>query len=77
MTNEDEKKGYSNKELLIKYSSLGAQLLAALIVAVFAGKWLDKKIALSFPLCIWVFPLLVVLGMILNAVRDTSKKKNE
>ena len=73
----EEKKNYSNKDLLIKYSSLGAQLLAGLIVAVFVGKWLDKKIALSFPLCIWLFPLLVILGMIFNAVRDTSKKKNE
>ena len=77
MTDPNEKKGYSNKELLIKYSSLGAQLLAALIVAVFAGKWLDKKLPVSFPLCIWLFPLLVILGMIFNAVRDTSKKKNE
>ena len=73
----EEKKNYSNRDLLIKYSSLGAQLFAGLIVAVFAGKWLDKKIALSFPLCIWLFPLLVILGMIFNAVRDTSKKKNE
>ena len=73
----EEKKNYSNRDLLIKYSSLGAQLLAGLIVAVFAGKWLDKKIALSFLLCIWLFPLLVILGMIFNAVRDTSKKKNE
>ena len=73
----EEKKNYSNRDLLIKYSSLGAQLLASLIVAVFAGKWLDKKIDLSFPLCIWLFPLLVILGMIFNAVRDTSKKKNE
>ena len=73
----EEKKNYSNRDLLIKYSSLGAQLLAGLIVAVFAGKWLDKKIALSFPLCIWLFPLLVILGMIFNVVRDTSKKKNE
>ena len=73
----EEKKNYSNRDLLIKYSSLGAQLLAGLIVAVFAGKWLDKKIALSFPLFIWLFPLLVILGMIFNAVRDTSKKKNE
>ena len=71
------KKNYSNKDLLIKYSSLGVQLLAGLIVAVFAGKWLDKKTGLSFPLCIWLFPLLVILGMIFNALRDTSKKRNE
>ena len=73
----EEKKNYSNRDLLIKYSSLGVQLLAGLIVTVFAGKWLDKKIGFSFPLCIWLFPLLVILGMIFNAVRDTSKKKNE
>jgi len=77
MIDQDEKKNYSNKSLLIKYSSLGAQLLAGLIIAVFAGQWIDKKLSLSFPLCIWLFPLLVILGMIFTAVKDTSKKKNE
>ena len=77
MTEQDERKNYSNKSLLIKYSALGAQLLAGLIIAVLAGKWIDGKLGFAFPVCIWLFPLIVILGMIFMAVKDTSKKKNE
>ena len=74
---DDEKKGYSNKSLLLRYSALGTQLIASLAVTVFLGRWIDKKLGFSFPVCIWLFPLLVIVGMIIKAVRDTSKKKNE
>jgi len=70
-------KNTSNKNLLIQYASLGAQLLAGLIVAVFLGKWIDEKVKFSFPVFIWLIPLIVIIGMILKAVKDTSKKKNE
>ena len=70
-------KNTSNKNLLIQYASMGAQLLAGLIIAVFLGKWIDEKAKFTFPVFIWLFPLLVIIGMILKAVKDTSKKKNE
>lgn len=76
MTNSGQK-NTSNKNLLIQYASLGAQLLAGLIIAVFLGKWIDEKAKFTFPVCIWLFPLIVIIGMILKAVKDTSKKKNE
>ena len=76
MTDSD-KKNTSNKNLLFQYASLGTQILAGLIIAVAVGYWLDEKIKFSFPIFIWVLPLLVIISMILKVVRDTSKKKNE
>ena len=73
---ENGKKDTSNKSLLIQYAGLGVQLLAGLLIAVLAGKWVDEKFSFSFPVCIWLFPLIVIIGMILRAVRDTSKNKN-
>ena len=75
MTEKNEN-NISNKQLLIQYAGLGAQLLAYLIIAVFAGKWIDDKLKWNFPFFIWLLPLLVIIVMILKAVRDTSKKKN-
>lgn len=68
-------KNTSNKNLLIQYASLGAQLLAGLIVAVFLGNWIDEKAKFTFPVFIWLLPLIVIIGMILKAVKDTSTKK--
>ncbi len=76
MTDSD-KKNTSNKNLLFQYASLGTQIFAGLIIAVAVGYWLDEKIKFSFPVFIWVLPLLVIISMILKVVRDTSKKKNE
>ena len=74
MTDNSGQKDTSNKSLLIKYASLGTQLLAGLIIAVFLGKWIDEKAKFTFPVFIWFLPLIVIIGMILKAVKDTSKK---
>jgi uncharacterized integral membrane protein len=75
MTDFNNQKNTSNKNLLIQYAALGTQLLAGLIIAVFAGRWVDKKANFTFPVFIWLFPLIVIVGMILKAVKDTSKKE--
>ena len=56
---------------------LAAQIFAGLIITVFAGKWIDEKLHFSFPVFIWLLPLIFIIGMILKVVKDTSKKKNE
>jgi hypothetical protein len=73
---EPGKKNVSNKSLLIQYAALGSQLFAGLIVTVFAGKWIDEKLHFSFPVLIWLLPLIFIIGMILKVIKDTSKKKN-
>ena len=74
MSENDKQKNISNKNLLIQYASLGAQLLSGLLIAVFIGYWIDGKVKFSFPVFIWLLPLIVIVGMILKAVKDTSKK---
>lgn len=75
MTDSNNQKNTSNKNLLLQYAGLGAQLLGGLLIAIFLGKWIDEKVNFSFPVFIWLFPLVVIIGMILKAVKDTSNKK--
>jgi hypothetical protein len=76
MTDPENKKNLSNKHLLLQYASMGAQIVAGLIIFIFAGKWIDAKLKLSFPILIWLLPLIFIIGIMVKAIRDTSKKKN-
>lgn len=65
----------SNKKILIQYAGFGFQLIFVLGLAVFGGHWLDAHTAKQpFPLWVWVFPLLVLVGSIFKVIKDTSKK---
>lgn len=64
----------SNKQLLLNYAGLAFQFLVAIGIATYAGSWVDKWIKMSFPLFIWLLPLIVIISMIIKAVKDTSKK---
>lgn len=59
---------------LLRYAGLGGQILVSLGLAVFAGYKLDGWLRLSFPLLVWLLPLLVVSAMIYKLIKDTSKK---
>jgi hypothetical protein len=43
-------------------------------LTVYLGKWIDKWTRLGIPVFIWALPLLLIIGMIIKAIRDTSKK---
>ena len=77
MIENNGNKNISNKNLLLQYAGIGSQLLAGLFITVFSGKWIDDKFHFSFPVLIWLLPLIFIVGMILKAIKDTSKKKNE
>ena len=77
MTDRENKRAPSNKDLLLQYASLGAQIVAGLLVFIFAGKWIDGKLKLSFPILIWLLPLIFIIGISIKAIKDTSNKKNE
>jgi len=51
------------------------QIMVSLALAVFAGLKLDGWFALSMPLLVWVLPLLIIIVMIWQVIKDTSKKK--
>ncbi len=59
----------------LQYASLASQLLVGLGLATWFGKLLDKKRAITaIPLWIWILPMIVLLGMLIKLIKDTSKK---
>ena len=59
--------------LLIEYSGLAAKYLAVSGFSVWAGLRLDRLIPGEIPLLVWILPLLCVVGLVVKAIRDTSK----
>lgn len=65
----------NNKDLL-RYAGLGAQLLAAIALSVFAGLKADDWLR-SSPLFACALPLLTLSGMFYKLARDTGKHNND
>lgn len=63
-----------NNRVLMKYLGLATQIMVGLALAVFAGLKLDKWLHFSTPLLVWILPLLVLVAMIWQVIKDTSKK---
>jgi hypothetical protein len=40
----------------------------------FVGLKLDQRFHFSIPILVWALPLLVLVGMMTKAIRDTSKE---
>ncbi len=59
---------------VIQYAGFAFQLMAALGLSVYIGIILDKWATFTIPLFTWLLPLLVLIGMLIKVVRDTSKK---
>jgi len=64
----------NRNKLLLQYAGLGFQLLVTLLLSIWVGQWIDRKLNLHFPLLLWILPLLIISGMIVKAIRDTTKK---
>jgi len=64
----------NRNKLLLQYAGLGFQLLVTLLLSIWFGQWIDRKLNLHFPLLLWILPLLIITGMIVKAIRDTTKK---
>lgn len=63
----------SNRQLM-RYAGLGAQFLAAIALGIFVGLKIDEWLKFSFPLLVWILPLLIIIGMIIKIIKDTDKK---
>jgi len=74
MYNQQQRKQSSNSDLA-RYAGLGAQIFVSLGIAVFIGYKADKWLAVSFPLLVWLLPLLVLCMMIYKLIKETSKRK--
>lgn len=72
---DNRDKRTDNSYLLLKYASLGGQLVVSLGLAVFAGLKADKWLKISFPLLGWLLPIVVLTVILYKIVKDTSPKK--
>lgn len=66
-----------NKGLLWQYIGLTTQLIISLGLTIYAGYYVDDWLNIQFPLAVWILPLLVIIGMIIKVIRDTSKNNHE
>jgi hypothetical protein len=71
---ENRQTDEGNKRLLVKYLGLATQIMLSLALAVFGGKKLDQWLSFTTPLLVWILPLLVLVVMIWQIIKDTSKK---
>ena len=58
---------------MLYYSGMAAQFLVVIGIMVFAGLKVDNYMGVSFPVFVWLLPLIIIAGLIIKAVRDTSK----
>ena len=71
----NSQKAPPNNKLLLKYAGLTMQILVGLALAVFAGLKLDEWLGFTTPLLVWILPLLVIVAMIYQVIKDTNKTK--
>jgi len=65
----------TNNKILWKYAGMVMQFFVGIGIAVFIGLQIDKWINSKIPLAAWIFPLLVIIGMIYKIVKDTAPKQ--
>lgn len=66
-----------NNKDLIRYASMGTQMLVVIGVAVFLGLKIDQWLKFSFPLLVWFLPLLAICGLMYQFYKETTKRKND
>lgn len=67
----------NNRHLLTKYGGLAMQWMVVLLVTVLGGRKLDHWLRFKKPLLAWILPVLGLVGLLYNIIRDTSPTKNK
>ena len=67
--------GNEGNKQLMRYAGLAMQFLIAIGIGVFAGLKLDQWLSISFPMLVWLFPLIIICGMMVKIFKDTGTKK--
>ncbi len=70
LTNKND----SDKQLF-RYAGLAMQFLVSIGLCVFIGLKADGWLHISIPLLVWLLPLLAIVGITYNILKDTAKKK--
>lgn len=59
----------------MRYAGLAMQFLVSIGIGVFIGLEADKWLRISFPLFVWLLPLLIICGIMYNILKETSNKE--
>lgn len=67
--------GNEGNKQLYRYAGMAMQFLVSIGLGVFMGLKIDQWTGLSFPLFVWLLPLLIISGMLYFFIKDTSTRK--
>jgi len=59
---------------LTQYAGLATQILAGLGLTIWLGSIIDKQQKNENPLFSWILPIILLIGLLIKIVKDTSKK---
>jgi len=62
---------------LMRYAGWGTQMFVLLALAVYGGNKIDKWAGFSIPMLVWILPFAVLVLMIYQLIRDTTKRKTD
>lgn len=62
-------------KMLMRYAGMAMQFAVGIGAGIFFGLKLDNWLKISFPLLVWLLPLLLIIGMIVSVMIDTKKNK--
>jgi Mn2+/Fe2+ NRAMP family transporter len=68
--------GSDRRRELIRWAGLSTEVVASVGISVFLGVKADKWLKLSFPILSWALPLLVIVVLLINLIKQGSNKKN-
>ena len=54
---------------------MATQFLVAIAIGVFGGMKLDEWMKFKTPFAVWLLPLLIITGVIIKIIKDTSHSK--
>jgi hypothetical protein len=65
----------NDNRILWRYAGMATQFLVAIAIGVYGGMQVDKWLKFKNPLAVWLLPLLIITGIIIKIIKDTSAKK--
>ena len=64
----------NDNQIVYKYLGLTTQIMVALIIGVYIGYKIDHWLSFSAPVFVLLIPLLIIIAIIWQIIKDTSKK---
>jgi chromate transport protein ChrA len=68
----DKKKNNLNSYMV--YTTYGIQLAVAVGLGLWLGDYIDKKIGVKIPVFSWILPMVLLVAMLVQIVREFSDK---